>query len=54
MGDQQLLVNSGQDGFVPVSIPQKIFLTLEDPDFSRLAKWISQFVMSLILIGCVT
>lgn len=45
--------------FVPVTAPQQIFMTLEDPAyvlpiFPKLPKLISNFIMSLIVLGCIT
>ena len=45
--------------FKAVTVPQQIFMTLEDPAFvlpifPKLPKLISNFIMSLIVLGCIT
>jgi hypothetical protein len=45
--------------FKAVTVPQQIFMTLEDPTFvlpifPKLPKLISNFIMSLIVLGCIT
>jgi len=40
--------------WVPTSFFQKLFVTLEDPTYSMISKYISHGIMMMIVLGCVT
>jgi hypothetical protein len=40
--------------FIPTSLPQKLFLILEDPNYNCTAQLVSIVILLLIVLGCIT